>query len=122
MQKTRELWPSLHPSLHPKAVFSDMAQSATSSTPHIWSGSITFIVNITDKNIKPDASAKLLLQFQCQLDSMFLTYSFDDDPNYFAALLRKVAYCVKLSVGDSSNASLTFASSFNSNAGSFEIN
>lgn len=42
----------------PDAVASDMRRSHSSSTPHKWRGSVTFIVSNTDKKWKPDEGAK----------------------------------------------------------------
>lgn len=93
----------------PDAVISDLTQRGSPSTPHTLRDSVTFIAKSTDKNIKPNASAKAKIRSLPTNVHQGFNIQFDNGSPKVAYLFRKMTYLAKTTIGGLSNTSLAVA-------------
>lgn len=104
------------------AAFSVQTHRDSSSLPQTQSGSVKFIAAITDKKIKPEASAKKNIRPQPPTGQCVFNVQFDDGSHDVESFFRQAPYGVKISIVATSNALLIVVSFLDAEAGQSLIN
>lgn len=73
-------------------------------------GSVTFIATITEKKHNVDESAETDIRSPAPNEQYAFKVQLEDSQHDLTSILRKAIYLVKISIGVTSNASLTVAS------------
>lgn len=95
------------------AVVSDVKQSDSSNKPRQQRGSVTIIATIIDEKIKPNKNARTNTSGPPPTGKYVFNIQFDDGLPGVISFFCKATYCIKTSIGVTSNACLTTSSLLN---------